>query len=187
MLVMMLIVLIASFVYAVTLTADSTDRVEIHTAIEGKLCKESDCGRFIGGIASVFPKGGGDPVNDFVIFAFRDNIYRAITSTFVRHNTTNELIASIGKCSILDPTAEYGERNIDCRYMIGLNESRIINVQLNFDTVGVGERFTSEERSLWNFYNDVEGFPHTTNNYKLRIIEDTVSNIVWKPGEETLG
>src|SRR3989339_1673899 len=106
-----IIISLATLVLGVTLTKEFTDKVVIHTAIAGELCKEQDCGRFIGGLADVYPKEG-EPVNYFTIFSFKDKLYRSITATSIYKNETlaDELIGFIGKCSLLDPTAEYGEQ-----------------------------------------------------------------------------
>ena len=186
-----IIISLTTLVLGVTLTKEFTDKVVIHTAIAGELCKEQDCGRFIGGLADVYPKEG-EPVDYFIIFSFKDQLYRGITTNFIYKNETlaDELTGLMGKCSLLDSTAEFGERVIDCRYFVSFEGNRITNIELNLDSYEEGPattgRYSPEQRAAWPFIQEIGGFPHVTDNYHLSLIEDSVSNIIWYPGEETL-
>jgi len=197
LLILSIILLTVALAYAVTLTEEATDHVEIDMGVRGQMCLENDCGEVIGGLGNVFSTGSPDEPIDFMMLSFKGNIYRGTTGMTIRDTATQELLGWAGKCSVLDPTAEFGERQIDCRYQIRFSNGEITDILLSFDPFQERERPPRVKTEAEVTAADLEvsperqqgavgNFPHETNNYRLVSIEDTISGIVWYPGEESL-
>ncbi len=163
------VVLAATFVYAVTLTREATERVEISSAIRGQMCMESDCGEVIAGLGTVYGTVPGVIVENFLMFSLKGNIYRSTSGAYNYAENTTRLTSVSGKCSVLDPTAENGERAINCRYYLEVSNGEITNMILNLDA-----------------YSESEAYSIAYTGYRLVSIEDTARNIVWRPGDETI-
>ena len=168
-------ILLISFVFAVTLTKEATDHVEIKNAVLGELCKRNDCGVLVVGIGKVYGKTAD--AEDFIIFSFKNNIYRSTTAYPSYNNETNEINSWKGECSVLDSNAQYGERQIDCNYELKLSGNLIEDFSLNFE---------HKDKKLKTKDNSFSVSNENIENYELVSIDDSLSNIIWIPGDSNL-
>ncbi|MDO8427686.1 MAG: hypothetical protein Q7S92_00565 [Candidatus Diapherotrites archaeon] len=87
------LILLASLVFAITLTAEATEKVEVPAAFKTQVCDENDstnCKELIFGVAYAFPKGSTtiDQASEMLVFEMDNIIYRTTGTLFEYYANT---------------------------------------------------------------------------------------------------